>query len=354
MSKIQFVAHHELQAQVFIGIIPYLHMHECSISIGQDVIIQADVDVVVLADHLVFQKNIVPSSNYLLVHLSHDVADLEVYREESIHLKYFSLILCPTIEHLEISRKLFPAIPSFFVGWQKNMAKYNKIDLGSDRDKTVIFAPTEIADLDWKPIIQGLMGAQYRVIIKNHVYWDFENQAPAPRGQEERYLQHRIQLEKMESYVEEIGSEYLKIVDRRSNITELFESASILITDNSSAAIEFQSHGLSIELGLLDSNSGVRNADVSKVSKEVMFVSEVDLLDWFKNGKCLLEFEKLRVRQENESKIKNSLMPSLPSEPDRISAYLIDNLAPKKKERWKRIYLTYFLSLKFHYLKARL
>ena len=69
MSKIQLIAHHEIQAQVFQGIVPLLVGHECLVSIGQDVSIDSDTDIVVLADHFIFQKNLNPKGNYHLVRL---------------------------------------------------------------------------------------------------------------------------------------------------------------------------------------------------------------------------------------------------------------------------------------------
>ncbi len=125
MEVIQFIAHHDLQAQTFQGILPYLSEHELIISIGQDVEIHKRTTVIVVADHLDFQRNILSNKSCKLVHISHDVADLEVYAIERSFLSFFDLILCPSLTHFEICKSMFPDVPAFPVGWQNNAISFS-------------------------------------------------------------------------------------------------------------------------------------------------------------------------------------------------------------------------------------
>lgn len=330
MSKIQLVAHHEIQAQVFQGIIPLLVGHECFVTIGQDVSIKSDIDMVVLADHCVFQRNLNLKGNYHLVHLSHDVADLDVYKVEEAYLRHFDLILCPSERHLMSAQENLPFVASFNVGWQKSVP-FQSIDFDfEDKEKTIILAPTEIADFCWKPIIDGLLNSKFKVLVKNHVYWNFEVGDSPPRGNEERYMKHRIELEELEKYIDEINSEDLILIDRKSNIRDIFPEAFLLITDCSSAAAEFQSFGIAIELGDLDSQTGKRLPKISANFGEVHFMEEEKMLSSFKNSEFNLEIDKLK-------KIKRIDLGPLPQkstlEPDQLSAFLIDNLALHYKKR---------------------
>ena len=324
MAKIQFIAHHGIQAQVFLGIVPLLSAHDCVISIGQDVFVEEGVEIIVLADHYAYQRNVKPAKRYLLVHLCHDIADLDVYSQERFMMKYFSLILCPSEEHLILARKTLPKVNSFCVGWQKNTPLAESASTFPDKHRTVILAPSEIADLNWQPILDELLDSKYRVLIKNHIYWHFEDGVPPPRGQEARYYRHLEEMEKMDEYVKQINSKDLVLVNRKSDIRLIFPEASLLITDCSSAAAEFQNFGASIELGVLDKNSGKRLPEISKYFKDVTFMLEDELLTNIKQS---------RIRKDTEGfqKVESSLLKRLPFnlelEPDQLSAFLIHSLA---------------------------
>ena len=324
MAKIQFIAHHEIQAQVFLGIIPLLSAHECIISIGQDVSVEEGVEIIVLADHLAFQRNVKPAKRYLLVHMCHDIADLDVYSQERFMIKYFCLILCPSEEHLILARKTLPKVNSFYVGWQKNTPMQESSSNFPDKHRTVILAPTEIADLNWQPILDELLNSKYRVLIKNHIYWHFEDGVPPPRGQEARYLRHLEEMKKMDEYVKQRNSKDLVLIDRKSNIRLIFPEAFLLITDSSSAAAEFQNFGASIELGVLDKKSGKRLPEISKNFKDVTFMLESELLTNIKQSRIRKETEGF---QKMESLLLKPLRFNIEIEPDQLSAFLIHSLA---------------------------
>ena len=350
MSKIQLIAHHEIQAQVFQGIVPLLVGHECLVSIGQDVSIDSDTDIVVLADHFIFQKNLNPKGNYHLVHLSHDIADMDIYKVESNSLRHFNLILCPSESHLTAAKENLPFVTSFNVGWQKSVP-FRSIDFKfEEKERTIILAPTEIADFCWRPIVEGLLNSNYKILFKNHVYWNFEDGDAPPRGQEELYMKHRIQLEEIEKYVDEINSEDLILVDRRSNIREIFPEAFLLITDCSSAAAEFQAFGIAIELGILDSQRGKRVPEISLNFSGVYFMEEEEMLRALKNSEFSLEIEKF-TKTEGVDQVPFQSKSTL--EPDQISAFLINNLAFQYQKRPFIFQFLYFKSLLLQNIKSR-
>lgn len=280
METIQFIAHHDLQAQSFQGILPHLKNHNCIVSIGQDIPIDPRASIVVVADHLAFQSFVKPNSDYKLVHISHDVADLDIYEEEFHFLKNFDLVLCPTLTHYRKCRELFPSVSSWPVGWAKSSPFENKtstVENWPDKAKTIIFAPTEIADLDWLKFVKIFSNSNYNFLIKNHIYWNFEEGQNPPKGQELRYQRHKSALVEMEKYIKAGQFTNIELVDRKSNISNIFPRASYLLTDSSSAALEFAASGIAIEFGVFDHNLGCRVPEVSKVDNRVIFIPEVEL-----------------------------------------------------------------------------
>ena len=324
METIQFIAHHDLQSQVFQGILPFLADHRCIVSIGQNVIIEAGVTVVVVVDHLAFQSNIKKNSTYKLVHLCHDLADLDIYAEEYQLLKEFDLILCPSFSHYKICQNLFPQIPAFPVGWAKSMPTkklaFNDADQ-LNRDNTIIFAPTEIADLNWRAFLEVFEKSPYHFIIKNHVYWNFETGNEPPLGQEIRYGSHRRSLLEMERYVKSKNLENVELIDRRANISDFFYRAKFLLTDSSSAALEFVENGISVEFGLLDPSLGVRVPEVSLVDNRVHFIEEADLLTKLRLGK-LGEISG-SFGNSDSLELKVQMLNGMSLSADAVSAFLI-------------------------------
>jgi hypothetical protein len=221
-----------------------------------------------------------------------------LYRDERFKLKYFDLILCPTSKHLEICRKEFPKILSFLVGSEgQNFIKFNN-DISFKKIKeTIIFAPTELADLNWLPLLDGLIASGLRVLVKNHLYWDFEMGAPPPRGQESRYARHKIELELLENYVKKLNSKNLILIDRRTKISLLYPDACALLTDCSSVALEFTSYGIAYELGTFDPVSCKRVPNISLLSDRVIFIEEKLLLDKMVSGKWKKEIEESQKLQ---------------------------------------------------------
>jgi hypothetical protein len=275
-------------------------------------------------DHLAFQSNIIKNSTYKLVHLCHDLADLNIYTEDYQGLKEFDLILCPSFSHYEICRKLFPQIPAYPVGWAKSMPATNRelknADV-SDWDKTIIFAPTAIADLNWQAFLEVFESSPYHFIIKNHVYWNFETGNEPPLGQEMRYGRHKCSLLEMEGYIKSKGFKKIELIDRRANISDIFYRAKFLLTDSSSAALEFAGQGISLEFGLLDSSLGVRVPDISLVDNRIHFIEETDLLAKIKLG-MLGEFS-ASFTQTRFTELHMQMLNGMSLPVDAVSAFLI-------------------------------
>ena len=337
METIQFIAHHDLQAQSFLGILPFLKEHRCIVSVGQNVLIDPAATIVVVADHLAFQCNIKKNSKYKLVHISHDLADLDIYRTEHKHIKDFDLVLCPSFSHYEICQSLFPQVAAYPVGWAKSESD-DKQPIGGqifpDKDKTIIFAPTEIADLNWRRFVDVFENSKYQVLIKNHVYWNYEEGNEPPLGQEIRYNHHKTALLELEEYLISHNLLHMELVDRKSNISDIFSRAKFLLTDSSSAALEFAGNGFALEFGLFDSALGVRVPDVSLVDNQVLFIDEEELLTVLKAGE-LEEFSKSLIgSQKVGSKLQILQDLSLPV--DAISAFLIVFSKKRKVSEFKK------------------
>ena len=352
MEVIQFIAHHDLQAQVFMGILPYLNEHKVSVTVGQNVQINEAATIVVVADHLAFQNQIKPASKAKYVHLSHDISDLEIYLEDLESLRFFDLILCPTLSHFNSCKFLLPKVPAFPVGWHKNSFDKTEFDLTPEFQSelpVIIFAPTEIADLDWKKFINRFVLSNYQVFVKNHIYWNFEYGLAPPSGQEERYYAHKDAVLEMEAYITTQNFKNIKLVDRRSNIKSLFLQADYLITDSSSAALEFINYGKAIEFGIFEENKLTRVPSVSSVDGRVVFIDESELLKSI--GENQLN-ETYGVNSENrEISTEVDFFQNFSSSADEISAYLIQHSLKRTDIRnirqiWQREHVKLFLLLK--------
>jgi len=115
--------------------------------------------------------------------------------------------------------------------------------------KTIIYAPSFVNNREWEVLLPALIESGHTIIVKNHMYYDFESGALPPAGSESEYAEHVASLLDMEQFLSEGKRPNVEHIDRRSNLCELFPRADVLITDSSSASLEFLSFGLSIETG---------------------------------------------------------------------------------------------------------
>lgn len=251
-TSIDFVAHHEIQFQAGRGVYEELSkVHDCRALIGQDRT-PTGADVAVLLDHSVFQPRINKSNYTCLVHMSHDLSDSDIYKSERKRLAEFDLILVPGDIHGEHARRFLGAVPVVKIGWPKLEAAGTAINVidGNDGGRlTIIYAPGLIGNREWVQLLPELMSSGHHIIVKNHLYYDFESGVAPPKGSEEEYKKHVASLLEMEEFLSKSDAPNIEHVDRRSNLCSLFPRAHALISDCSSANMEFLSFGTSIETG---------------------------------------------------------------------------------------------------------
>jgi hypothetical protein len=89
LEKIQFdfIAHHEIQLQSLRAIYDELSkIYKCNILIGQDAIPNKDSNVAIITDHCAFQPNVNKKNYSFIIHVSHDLADWDLYKNEMNYL----------------------------------------------------------------------------------------------------------------------------------------------------------------------------------------------------------------------------------------------------------------------------
>jgi hypothetical protein len=141
----------------------------------------------------------------------------------------------------------------------------------------MIYSPTLLFTREWEEVLPALLKTGHLVIVKNHVHYNFEAGDPPPKGCEEEYALAIKSLLDMEAWVKSSGFENHVVVDRRSNICDLFGHADILVTDVSSSAMEFLPFGPSIETGRFGFSKSDVSATAPNYSDSSLFLP-VDLL----------------------------------------------------------------------------
>lgn len=246
-STIDFVAHHEIQFQACRGVFDELsRTHSCHALIGQESR-PSGAELGVLLDHAAFQPAFNKRNYKWLIHMSHDLADWDVYETEKRVLSEFDLVLVPGRMHRDFARKVLGDVPVFEIGWPKLQSATQPA--AADEPTTIIYAPSWVDNREWEELLPALIASGYHILVKNHIYYDFENGAEPPRGSEEMYRKAIASLQDMEAFLARAKPSNVEYLDRRSNLCDLLPRAQVLITDGSSASLEFLSFGLSIETG---------------------------------------------------------------------------------------------------------
>lgn len=280
------MAHHEIQFQAGRGLYEELSkVHDCRVLIGQDGT-PTGADVAVLLDHSVFQPRINKSNYTYLVHMSHDLSDWDIYKSEHKRLAEFDLILVPGDIHGEHARKFLGAVPVVKIGWPKLEAAgtAGKVIDGNNSDRLgIIYAPGFIGNREWVQLLPELISSGHRIIVKNHVYYDFESGAAPPKGSEEEYKKHVGSLLEMEEFLSKSDAPNIEYVDRRANLCSLFPRAHALISDSSSANMEFLSFGTSIETGRYGDRLSETRPCSSLLSTRVKYLPVADLVKLLRN-----------------------------------------------------------------------
>lgn len=275
--QIDVIAHHEMQLQGCISIVEQLRKrHGCNILLGQDAQ-PTGADVAILIDHCAFQPKINKKNYGYIIHMSHDLADFNVYPDEKDLLKGTDLFLVPGQKHYDMARKTFPGTPAYPIGWPKfDMAAGVEVPPNHrpsrPDQKVVIYSPTLLFTREWEEVLPALLKTGHLIILKNHVHYNFEAGDPPPLGCEEEYALAIKSLLDMEAWIKSSGFENHVVVNRRSNICDLFGHADILVTDVSSSAMEFLPFGPSIETGRFGFSKSDAKAIAANYSSSALFL----------------------------------------------------------------------------------
>jgi hypothetical protein len=281
---VEFIAYHKLQAQaaesVFINL---SKKYDCQWLMGP-FNKNSKGTVGVLIDHMDFHDVKKSKFGYkYLFHLSHDIADVEIYKRENLH--DFDIIFVPTIAHYKACiNSGYKENRVKIVGWPKydvisNQIKTKKalVDIKDPAHLTILYAPTFASNYEWKILFPFLSKIGCQVIVKNHIYVD--NDQALPPGQEDEYLKALTSIDEMEANAADLG---FTVVRRDENICNLFDQSDILLSDSSSCLIEFLPFGVSIATGggpSLDSLEYL--PEIALLSEDVWLcpVSKLKLID---------------------------------------------------------------------------
>ena len=280
--KVDLVAHHSIQSGCIEPIIKNLNPRfQCSVRIGAN-FIPDNGEMAIVTDHLAFQKYVTKKYFKYLVHVSHDLSDIEIYKTERRRLSEFDLILCPGFIHYEQCRKFLPKVTAVPVGWMKfSHMPLKRFRFGTERPKGVLLALTDVGYSPWEKVINELIELDIPVYIKNHVYYDADSGLEPPPGLEEEYKKHLSELKKFQLYVTAQNFSKVTTLDPKAPITDFFNLVDVLVTDWSSAAVEFLPFGESIEIGKFPRKNFYDEEDIepssSKICSEVTFVDFKEL-----------------------------------------------------------------------------
>jgi hypothetical protein len=282
-AAIDFIAHHSIQAQSLSAIAELMSANYDVRMLTGPQVSPTDAATAVVVDHLGYQPGATKRNYVTLVHGSHDIADLDVYRVERPRLKEFDLILCPGLEHQRVVERVLPRVESRAVGWPKFSTDRSLSDHPNPMaEESIILALTEVASANWRGMVDALASSGFHVYVKNHIYYDRDLGQSPPPGQEQEYAFHMRELDSMGAYLQGADFANIEVVDPRTNICDLFPKARTLITDWSSAAIEFTPFGVSIETGrVIDWTHGPGtqvSRENSLLMKEVRYVPESRLI----------------------------------------------------------------------------
>lgn len=286
MTKIaiDFIGHHRIHFQSLLPIIQELSADfECRELMGPDVT-PSGASIAVVTDHLAFQPQVTLNNYSQLIHVSHDLSDVDVYRKERSRLQDFSLILAPSDIHKSFVTRYLPRITCRVIGWTKDGAfqRGNNSDLSYSEDPQILFAWTDIKSTDWRNILLAAAKSKLKFKIKNHVYFEHDLGLPPPKNQKNEFLRLLGETRNMIEFIQQNQFQNISLIDSGRNLTDRFFGQDILVTDYSSAALEFARFGVSIETGMPSRLSFLRTIKgrraTSALVREVRYISEKELI----------------------------------------------------------------------------
>ena len=280
--KVDLVAHHSIQIGCIEPIINNLNPRfQCSVRIGAN-FVPDNGEMAIVTDHLAFQKYVNKKHFKYLVHASHDLSDIGIYKTERRRLSEFDLILCPGVIHYEQCRRYLPKVTAVPVGWMKyGQMPLKRFRFGVEPPKGILLALTDVGYSPWERVIKELVKLDIPVYIKNHVYYDADSGLNPPPGLEEEYEKHLSELKRFQLHIATQNYSKVATLDPKAPITNFFNLVDVLVTDWSSAAVEFLPFGESIEIGKFPKKNLYEDEEIepssSKIVSEVTFINFKEL-----------------------------------------------------------------------------
>jgi hypothetical protein len=287
MLSIDFVAHHDIQAQAAQSIFEELsYRFECRWLIGADRV-PTGAAAGLLIDHAAFQPRIRRSlSGYrYLFHILHDLADFPVYETERNRIRTCDLVLVPGPMHAEQARKsLGDDAPVHEIGWPK----YDRMAIPPQHkafeeklralphDLTILYTPTRAFTYEWRYLLPLLRELPCNTVLKNHIY--VNPGQPMPAGCEEEYVVSMRSADEMEAAVASYACDHVIVAPRTLNVCSLFPFAKVAIADQSSVLAEFLPFGISIETGRYDPDENHCEPEISRYFPEVAYLPRSELV----------------------------------------------------------------------------
>jgi hypothetical protein len=287
MLSIDFVAHHDIQAQAAQSIFEELsHRFECRWLVGADRV-PTGAAAGLLIDHAAFQPRIRRSlSGYrYLFHILHDLADFPVYETERNRIRTCDLVLVPGPMHAEQARRsLGSSAPVHEIGWPK----YDRMAIppqhkafeerlrGLPHDLTILYTPTRAFTYEWRYLLPLLRELPCNTVLKNHIY--VNPGQPMPAGCEDEYVVSMRSADEMEAAVASYGCDHVIVAPRTLNVCSLFPYAKVSIADQSSVLAEFLPFGISIETGRYDPDENHCEPEISRYFPEVAYLPRAELV----------------------------------------------------------------------------
>ena len=266
--KIDFIAGHDLQAQCGESVFTELEKlgHECKwhINPGQDL----DAEAIVMLDHAPHHPKLKAKYKF---YLSHDMGDLSVYHNESWYLREYDAIFTPTNKHAVYAQQWMPWCEVEYIGWTKyDIIK--PLDISLDNEIVFIYAPTNPRSYEWKKVFEWFKDSDAGLIIKNHLLLNPGQKAPL--GYEQQYKMHFKSRDEMEAAA--AGMKNTIVLSHDINLCDTFKQGRILISDQSSALVEFTPFGVSLETGRYDESDNILPEN-SKNWSGIYFVCDAEL-----------------------------------------------------------------------------
>lgn len=286
LQTVDFLIHHKIQQQSATFLFAELSKSFKCRWVRPSDNIDNQADIGILIDHGAYHNTAKSKKGYkFLFHMSHDLADLNIYATEE--MDNFDKIFLPTSTHYDFCIELGIAPSKIEVG---GWLKYDSIQRENPpievigfieqglKERTILYSPSWANTFEWRDLFPKLYKLNYNIVIKNHIYLEEGS------GSESQYSYILGSVNEMEEEARKLG---FFVAKRDLNICQLFPFIDILISDSSSCLLEFIPFGVSIETGL----SGNSYCDIINYKPEASCYSEDVMLLPLHKLLSLLEIE---------------------------------------------------------------